>query len=112
MSCEARTTRGKPCRLPVAYVVDVPARGPHRLCGAHARTIRMRGALPDPPAPKPPRQPRPPRVLVRPTWTAEEDELLLNHAGEPAKAVAPLFPGRTVSAVYQRRAILRREGRE
>jgi len=108
VSCEALTIRGKPCRLPVAYVVDVPARGPRRLCGAHARTVRICGALPDSPARKPLRQPKPPRVLVRPTWSAEEDERLLAHAGEPAKAVAPLFPGRTVSAIYQRRATLRR----
>jgi len=100
VSCEALTVRGKPCRLPWAYVVDVPERGPRRLCGAHARTVRLRGVLPDPPARKPPRQPRPPRVLVRPTWSDQEDELLLAPAGEPAKAVAPLFPGRTDSAIY------------
>lgn len=111
MTCEAMTTRGQPCRLPVAYVVDVPVRGPRRLCGAHARTVRMRGALPDPPARKSPRQLKPPRVLVRPTWTIEDDELLLAHAGDPATAVALLFPGRTVSAIYQRRATLRRAGR-
>jgi len=110
VSCEARTIRGERCRLQVAYVVDFPQRGPHRLCGAHARTVRIRGELPEPPAPKPPRVSKPPREVVQPSWSAEEDLLLLAHAGEPAKAVAPLFPGRTVSAIYQRRATLRRAG--
>lgn len=97
--CEASTIRGESCRLPVAYVVDVPALGPRHLCGAHARTVRMRRSLPDPPGRKAPRAPKPTRVLVRPTWSAEEDARLLAHVGEPARAVAPLFPGRTVSAV-------------
>lgn len=111
VSCEALTIRGESCRLAVAYVVEVPESGPQHLCGAHARTVRMRGALPDPPAPKPPRQPKQPRVLVQPTWSAEEDALLLAHAGEPVRTVASLFPRRTVSAIYQRRATLRRAER-
>jgi len=75
----------------MAYVVDVPERGPRRLCGAHARTVRIRDELPAPRAPKPHRVSKSPR--------------------EPAKAVAPLFPRRTVSAINQRRATLRQAGR-
>lgn len=109
--CDALTSRGRPCRLAPAYAVPVPGAGTRRLCGAHARVLRMRGTLPNPPVPTPTTAPKPPRVLVLPPWTAEEDARLLAHAGQPAKAVAPLFPRSTVSALYQRRATLRREGR-
>ena len=100
-SCEAPTISGAPCRRQPVTLVDVPGHGPATLCGGHANHVRHRGAMPT--TPPPPAAPHPP-------WSAEEDAILLAHPDEPAKAGAPQL-GRSVYAVQQRRAKLRRTGR-
>lgn len=113
-ACEAATARAERCGHPAAYSVDVPGLGPRRLCGIHARFVRLHGALPGPPVlgplkPGTPRVRRPPRVIVEPRWTPEEDAVVRAHAGESVTVSASLL-NRTPWAIYARRASLKRDG--
>ena len=109
IACGATTARAERCGHRASCTVEVPNLGPRRLCGTHARFVRVHGRLPWPPAPKQPRVRRPPRVLVQPRWTAEEDAAVRAHAGEPVAVSASLLD-RTRWAIYARRKTLRRHG--
>lgn len=98
-TCDALTAFGLPCRLHAVYVVELPGQPPLRFCGTHARTV--------PPGAEPRLPGDVPLAYPRPRWTAEEDAVLLAHAGESVSVVAELV-GRSTWAVVQRRARLRR----
>ena len=94
-ACEAPTAQGGPCRRRAVHDVDVPGLGPRRLCGTHARYVRVHGALPVP------------RVSVLPRWTAEEDAVVRAHIDEPIAVSAALLD-RTPWAINARRTRFRR----
>ena len=106
-ACEALTARGEPCRAPVSFTGDLGAAGHRRLCRYHRHMAQHRPlAYWDRPI-EPAERPSPTVPWNR--WTAEDDDLLRAHDGEPAAAVAPIL-GRTTWAVWQRRSRLRRKG--
>ena len=108
-TCESPTARAERCGHRAVHAVDVPGLGPRRLCGTHARYVRVHSRLPGPPVPTMPRVRRPPRVIVKRGWTPEEDAVVRAHAGEPVAVSAALLD-RTPGAIYQRRALLKRDG--
>lgn len=97
-SCEAATTGCQPCRAAAAHVVDL-GDGPRRLCGLHARIARLRAESRSVRGCEPTHSGEP--------WSDEDDVYLFKRSAMPARVVAAQL-GRTIGAVHQRRARLRR----